>query len=184
MSELRQDPTTREWVIIAPERAKRPKQAAKKKPAVKLPAWDAACPFCTGNEDQTPEEVFRLPATSQGPAWDVRVVPNRFAALMPEGDTTRQRDGHFFHKMNGFGVHEVIIENPVHNVSMALMTCEQLEKVLITYQERYNDLKKKPETQVYYHLQESRVGVRDVPGTPAFPVGRHPHHGSPLSPEI
>ncbi len=142
MSELRQDPTTREWVIIAPERAKRPKQTAKTRPAVKLPAWDATCPFCTGNESQTPEEVFRLPATSQGPDWDVRVVPNRFAALMPDGDTTRHRDGHFFHKMNGFGVHEVIIENPAHNASMALMTCEHLEKVLITYQERYNDLKK------------------------------------------
>lgn len=142
MSELRQDPTTREWVIIAPERAKRPQQTARKRIAAKLPAWDATCPFCTGNESQTPEEVSRLPATSQGPDWDVRVVPNRFAALMPDGDTTRYRDGHFFHKMNGFGVHEVIIENPAHNVSMGLMTYEQLEKVLITYQERYNDLKK------------------------------------------
>jgi UDPglucose--hexose-1-phosphate uridylyltransferase len=142
MSELRQDATTREWVIIAPERAKRPQQEPKKRHAVTLPAWDATCPFCTGNESQTPEEVFRIPASSQGSTWDVRVVPNRFAALMPGGDVNRQTDGHFFHKMNGFGIHEVIIESPIHNASMALMPYEQVEKTLIAYQERYNALKK------------------------------------------
>lgn len=142
MSELRQDPTTREWVILAPERAKRPQQKARKRPPVKLPEWDPSCPFCRGNESQTPEEVFRIPTTSENSNWEVRVVPNRFAALTPGGDISRKRDGHFFHKMSGTGVHEVIIENPHHNASMALMTYEHVEKILVTYQERYNDLKR------------------------------------------
>ena len=142
MSELRQDPTTREWVIIAPERAKRPQEKPKKTHVNRLPSWDASCPFCPGNESQTPEEVFRLPVSNQAPAWEVRVVPNQFAALTPEGDITRREDGHFFHKMNGFGIHEVIIETPSHNTPMALMAYEQVEKVLIAYQERYNALKK------------------------------------------
>lgn len=46
MSELRQDPITRERVIISPERNQRPKDT----PQSQLP-----CPFCPGNERLTPE---------------------------------------------------------------------------------------------------------------------------------
>jgi len=142
MSELRQDPTTKEWVLLAPERAKRPQQGPKKRHTDQLPSWDASCPFCTGNEAQTPEEVFRLPISSEASAWDVRVVPNRFAALSPDGDVTRIEEGRFLRKMNGYGIHEVIIENPSHNTQIALMTYEHVEKIVIAYQQRYNDLKK------------------------------------------
>jgi len=141
MSELRQDPTTREWVIIAPERANRPHQAPRKKRDEELPEWDASCPFCPGNEAQTPTEVFRIPISSEASAWEVRVVPNQFAALTPEGDITRREDGRFVRKMGGFGEHEVIIETPSHNTPMALLTYEQVKKVLIAYQQRYNALK-------------------------------------------
>ena len=142
MSELRQDPTTKEWVILAPERAKRPQQKPKKKPADNIPAWDASCPFCPGNEAQTPDEVFRSLVSGEGSDWEVRVVPNRFAALTTDGDITRIEEGRFFRKMGGFGVHEVIIESPSHNTTMALMDYQHVEKVLIAYQERYNALKK------------------------------------------
>ncbi|MFC2002000.1 galactose-1-phosphate uridylyltransferase [Chloroflexota bacterium] len=142
MSELRQDPTTKEWVILAPERGKRPQQKPKKVVVDELPAWDPTCPFCPGNEAQTPDEVFRIPITSENSSWEVRVVPNRFAALTLEGNVTRIEEGRFFRKMDGFGVHEVIIEGPSHNTPLALMTYEQVEKVVIAYQERYNSLKK------------------------------------------
>ncbi|MFC1928981.1 galactose-1-phosphate uridylyltransferase [Chloroflexota bacterium] len=142
MSELRQDPTTREWVIMAPERAKRPQQMTKKKRTDELPEWDASCPFCPGNESQTPEEVFRIPISSEASAWGVRVVPNRFAALASEGSIVRREDGHLFRSMDGIGAHEVIIETPLHNTPMALKTYEEVEKVLVAYQERYNALKK------------------------------------------
>jgi len=141
MSELRYDPTLREWVIMAPERAKRPQQAPKKRRADGLPEWDESCPFCPGNESQTPEEVFRLPLLGQAPTWEVRVVPNRFAALALDGDIARREDGRFFRKMAGIGVHEVIIETPSHNTPMALMSYQQVERVLIAYQQRYNILK-------------------------------------------
>ncbi len=142
MSELRYDPTTREWVIIAPERAKRPQQAPKPRRADRLPDWDGSCPFCPGNESQTPPEVFRLPLSDKASAWEVRVIPNRFAALMPDGSITRREDGRFFRKMDGIGAHEVIVESPSHNITMALMSYEQVQKILIAYQERYNALKK------------------------------------------
>jgi UDPglucose--hexose-1-phosphate uridylyltransferase len=142
MSELRQDPTTKAWVILAPERAKRPQQRPKVGRAEELPDWDASCPFCPGNESQTPDEVFRLPASEQSSAWEVRVVPNRFAALVPGEDSPMVEEGHLFRKKAGIGAHEVIIETPSHNTPMPLMSYEHVEKVLIAYQERYNALKR------------------------------------------
>ncbi len=142
MSELRQDPTTKEWVILAPERSKRPQQEPKKKIVEKLPDWDASCPFCLGNEHQTPGEVFRIPLSGSSVGWDVRVVPNRFAALTTGKDSTLKETDSFFRKRDGVGAHEVIIETPSHNTFMALMTNQQVKNVLITYQERYNTLKK------------------------------------------
>jgi UDPglucose--hexose-1-phosphate uridylyltransferase len=141
MSELRHDPTTREWVIVAPERARRPQPNQEKKPITELPAWDLSCPFCPGNEGQTPDEVLRIPASDGASTWAVRVVPNRFAALNPEGDIARRETGHFARTMDGFGVHEVIIENPSHNTPMAMMPYEQVEKVIMAYSQRYNTLK-------------------------------------------
>jgi len=142
MSELRQDPTTREWVIIAPERAKRPQHASRKGHAEELPDWDESCPFCPGNERQTPNEVFRLPLSSEASTWEVRVVPNRFAALSTEVSKPRIEEGRLTRGFNGFGVHEVIVESPSHNTTIALMTYQQVEKILTAYQQRYNTLKR------------------------------------------
>ena len=142
MSELRQDQTTKEWVILAPERAKRPRQKPRKNPKDEIPDWDASCPFCPGNEAKTPHETLRIPVSSKGSDWEVRVITNKFAALQPTGSTERIEEGLFFHKMNGFGVHEVIIESPSHNTPMALMPYQQVEKVITVYQQRYNALKK------------------------------------------
>jgi len=131
-----------EWVIMAPERAKRPHQKPRKKRKDGPPDWDESCPFCPGNEEQTPTEVLRLPPSSTDSDWKVRVVVNRYAALTPEGSTRRVEEGHFFHWMAGFGVHEVIIDSPSHNTPLALMNYQQAEWLLMAYQQRYNSLKK------------------------------------------
>ena len=52
------------------------------------------------------------------PGWRVRVVPNKFPALQIEGDLNKRGDG-IYDKMNGIGAHEVIIECPLHDISMA-----------------------------------------------------------------
>ena len=83
MPELRKDPVVGRWVIIATERARRPEEFTQKKQKPALPAFAPECPFCPGNEDKTPAEQFRVPAPGGG--WLVRSVPNRYAALTPEG---------------------------------------------------------------------------------------------------
>ncbi len=55
MPEIRQNFITKEWVIIAPERAKRPEELSSKKEKKELPDYSSSCPFCPGNEHMTPK---------------------------------------------------------------------------------------------------------------------------------
>jgi UDPglucose--hexose-1-phosphate uridylyltransferase len=140
LPELRKDPITGRWVIIATDRAKRPSDFIRQSPP---PASAAICPFDYGNEHKTPPEVlaYRNSGGRDEPGWRVRVVPNKFPVLGIEGDLNRQGEG-MYDKMNGIGAHEVIIEGPDHKMSMGEMSEKQIEEVLWAYKERINDLKK------------------------------------------
>jgi len=135
MSTLRQDPTTRQWSILATRRGDRPHRPVVV-PRPELPQHDATCPFCPGNEDQTPPEIMRDPV---GPDWQVRVVPNMYAALSGDG-TARRSGGPFTREMPGAGSHEVVIESPRHDLRMDEMTHEEAERVVWAWRERYRAL--------------------------------------------
>ncbi|MFN4259091.1 MAG: galactose-1-phosphate uridylyltransferase [Gemmataceae bacterium] len=142
MPELRKDPIVGRWVIIATDRAKRP--IAPKSDANLVGA--ANCPFCEGHEGDTPQEILAYrdrasPPNSKG--WRVRVVPNKFPALQIEGDLQKRGEG-IYDKMNGIGAHEVIIECPHHEISMANLGVEHIREVLWVYHDRLVDLKKDP----------------------------------------
>ena len=139
MPELRKDPITRRWVIVANERAARPSDFARGE----TPATPSAtCPFCEGHESTTPPEIaaIRRPGTAPDtPGWQVRVVPNKYPALRIEGLTDVTWEG-MFEGMGGVGAHEVIIETPEHAAHPGVMTPDQLSSVLWMYRERYRDL--------------------------------------------
>jgi UDPglucose--hexose-1-phosphate uridylyltransferase len=139
MSEIRQDPTTEEWVIMAKERAKRPHDFIRQRAKPELPPFSSSCPFCPGNETKTPPEVLAYRG-KKAQGWRVRAFANQFAALRPEGSTVRREEEGFFVDMDGIGVHEVLVETPVHNKPLALMKDSGVEDVLCAYQERYNAL--------------------------------------------
>jgi UDPglucose--hexose-1-phosphate uridylyltransferase len=143
MSELRQDPTTEEWVIIARERAKRPNDFVHKRPKRELPDFSPSCPFCPGNESMTPHETL-LYQQQDGNGWQVRAFANKFAALHPDGKTTRNIKEGFFTEMSGVGIHEVIVETPLHNKSLAFMGKGEALSVLKAYYERYQKLSQQP----------------------------------------
>lgn len=116
MSELRQDPVSGRWVIIAPERAERP-LPPKEPPS---PPPEGRCPFCPGNEAETPPEILAVrPDGSRpdSPGWRVRVIPNRYPALVPSGAAGVVRRG-LFRRRGGIGVHELVIESPDHRISL------------------------------------------------------------------
>ena len=102
------------------------------------------CPFCVGNEAKTPPEILAYRSNGSGPnapGWIVRVVPNKFPALGIEGQLNRQGEG-LFDKMNGIGAHEVIIETPEHEQTLASMPDRRVEDVLWAFRDRMLDLKK------------------------------------------
>jgi UDPglucose--hexose-1-phosphate uridylyltransferase len=135
MPEIRQNIITRQWVIIATERARRPDQFRNAEaPRKDLPRHDATCPFCPGNEAMTPAETFRFP---QAGPWQVRTFPNKFAALSAEGELARHVEG-VKRTISGVGVHEVIVESPLHNTSLALMAEAEIEKVIAACLDRYH----------------------------------------------
>jgi UDPglucose--hexose-1-phosphate uridylyltransferase len=140
LPELRKDPITGRWVIIATDRAKRPTDFIRQSVP---PPSTKVCPFDYGNEQKTPPEVlaYRNNGGRDEPGWRVRVVPNKFPVLGIEGDLNRQGEG-MYDKMNGIGAHEVIIETPDHSASLGQLPERQIEEVLWAYKDRVNDLKK------------------------------------------
>ena len=138
MPELRKDPVVGRWVIISTERSRRPSNF---QPVSHEKSTDF-CPFCAGNEDKTPPEVWaRRPDGSapNTPGWQVRVVPNKFPALQIEGSLDRRAEG-LYDKMHGVGAHEVVIEGPDHALDLADLPVEHLQQVFSAYRERSLDL--------------------------------------------
>ncbi len=145
MPELRRDPIIGRWVIIAKERGKRPFDFVIEPERTK----GGFCPLCPGNEATTPPEVLAYGRDAHDPngqGWRVRVVPNKFPALIIEGDLDKRGEG-IYDKMNGIGAHEVIIETPNHYETMATMDLEQLALVFRAYRDRIVDLSGDPRFQ-------------------------------------
>jgi UDPglucose--hexose-1-phosphate uridylyltransferase len=143
MSKIRQDPTTKEWVIIANQRSKRPDDFIHPQPKPDLPSFSLSCPFCPGNEKMTPAESFVL-RDKGDEGWRIRVFPNLFPSLTLEGSAKRREKDGFFLDMDGVGVHEVIVDTPKHNGSLALVDDNQIVDILQTYQKRYIALSENP----------------------------------------
>ncbi len=141
MPELRKDPVIGRWVIIATERAKRPQDFA----AIHDANNEPPCPFCEGNEKQTPPEILAIRephgAQPNSPGWQVRVVPSISPVLRIEGNLDRRGKG-MYDMMNGLGAHEIIIETPKHEPNIANLKDQQIEKVLNAYIDRMVDLQR------------------------------------------
>jgi len=140
LPEFRKDSVTGRWVIISTERGKRPSDFRLEPLAV---IGIESCPFCAGREDMTPPEVLAYRqggGAANSPGWDVRVVPNKFPALQVEGNLDREGEG-LFERMNGIGAHEVVIETPDHDRTLATMSELEIERVLWAFRERVLDLR-------------------------------------------
>ncbi|MGB7062590.1 MAG: galactose-1-phosphate uridylyltransferase [Candidatus Zixiibacteriota bacterium] len=144
MSELRVNRATKEWIIVATERAKRPHQFRAMRTEEEIPPYDPNCPFCPGNERQTPPEEYALTrkrSVKNKPGWRIRVVSNKFPALDPKKRLSKI-SGKFFRTTSGVGKHEVIIETPQHNQSLATLSLKEVEEICSVYRRRYLALEK------------------------------------------
>jgi len=145
MSELRQNLATKEWYVIATERAKRPHNFTKgKKKFQLLPERVESCPFCPGNEHMTPPATLVYEDDS---SWQVRVVGNKYSAFSPEGTRERKVNG-IYRSMAGVGIHEVLIERPEHNKIIPMLSDDEIGLVMHAYHSRYQALIKDPRVEM------------------------------------
>jgi len=136
MSEIRENRLTGEWVIVAPERAKRGGMISPANAFADLPPHAANCPFCTGNE-QASEECFRIEDADGH--WLIRSVVNKFSVLSPTGEVehTKSAPPGEEASVNGVGPHEVVVESPLHNASIASSSVAHVTRILEVWRLRF-----------------------------------------------
>jgi UDPglucose--hexose-1-phosphate uridylyltransferase len=148
MSELRRNPVTGQWVILAENRADRPQEFVFQE----IPLRDFQCPFCEGQEHRTPGETLAIRnagSERDGLGWRVRVVPNKFpvleagvegrsnAVFPPHPDPLPRGEGEV---LPGIGLHEIVIESPRHLTTVTQLTAGELADVLSAYRRRLGEL--------------------------------------------
>ena len=136
MSEFRRNTTNGEWVIVAPERMRRPNNTRQNRiesPIHTLPEHDPDCPFCPGGATERNTPLYSVEEDGR---WLVRSIPNKFAAVSRDVNPSRGSDG-FNINATGYGSAEVIIESPLHNTNLTHMTFQQVKHVLECYKHRF-----------------------------------------------
>ena len=133
MPQLRKDPLSDRWVIIAEGRERRPNEYEQSGPQ----RLATRCPFCAGHEEDTPRQIvaYRANGTEQVKDWLVRVVPNEYPALLTEGRTEPVSDG-LYEACDAVGEHEVIVESPRHVASLSELTDDEARLLMHAYRDR------------------------------------------------
>jgi len=138
-AELRRDIISGCWIIT--DTRKREEFLGSLEPKVILDV--KTCPFCPGNEKETPNEIYALrnPVTPPNqPGWSVRVFPSKERVLEVEKELERHGVG-IYDAMNNVGAHELIVESPEHVKNLNDLPVEQIKNALTVYQSRIIDLK-------------------------------------------
>ena len=123
---------TGEWVLVSPHRAKRPWQGQNE--AVNndvRPTHDPKCYLCAGNT--------RINGEINPKYEDVFVFTNDFAALQSDSPTFSVEDGLLTAKSEQ-GICKVICFSPDHSKSLADMETNDIEKVVLEWQNQYKEL--------------------------------------------
>lgn len=128
MGEIRKDYILERYVVISTLRKKRPHEFKE----VSQTPKDEKCFFCPGMEDQTPPEIGRL----GGKKWKLRWFPNKFYAVVQEGNPNLTTDNEFFTYSSNYGKHEVIVETPDHQEQLWDLDVDDIKDVLSVYNER------------------------------------------------
>lgn len=144
-SELRLDLVSKDWVVIATGRAKRP-GAFKKKKRQENKISKKDCPFCNVSKQENPVVVYEKGKKTKGDGvpkgWTTVVFPNKYPALLPNSHLDEKIESNLYKTMNAVGFCEVVVTRN-HEKSLALLPKEHVKEVIDSYQERYLELMKK-----------------------------------------
>lgn len=137
-SELRFDLISKDWVIIATNRGKRPEMFKKeKRKKIKIPQKN--CPFCQINSQKKPVLIFptKNKINQEIPKnWTLVVIPNKFPAFISCPKLDKKNEGPFYQTINAAGFHEVVVTKD-HEKSIAQFSIPQIKEVIDSYHQRY-----------------------------------------------
>lgn len=129
-----------ESVLVATARGMRPKQEEKLNARDKS-AHKKQCPFCQGNEDKTPPAIYSWPDKQN---WNIRIVENLYPVLGKPDEEINSNNLNFGlqQSIEGYGHHEVVIDNHNHGIAIHEMKLEHLSEIFTTYRDRMRALYK------------------------------------------
>lgn len=149
-SQLRYDLVSKDWVVIATGRAKKPQLFKQEKKDQKRSISSRNCPFCH-IETQLPPTLVFAKGKKQNPEkkarginknWTTVVIPNKYPAFLPHRGLDKKTEGGVYQTMNAVGFHEVVITRS-HAKSLAKFSLEEIKELIDVYQERYLSLMEK-----------------------------------------
>jgi len=174
MSDIRRDRLHDHYVLIAPERMRRPDTLGVKPVAIP----ESACPFCQGNEKMTPPEIYAFRTKPDDiSSWSVRVVPNLYKAVQIELDDDSRVEG-MFESRPGVGAHEILIDTPCHDCRMSQMEIGNTIEWLNAISNRVSDLRKDKRLiylSVFKNQGESAGATQPHPHTQLLALPIMPH---------
>lgn len=129
MSQIRKDILTGQWVIFAANRHKKP--YAFKHMHTVLDNMESDCPFCPGNETETPKTKF---CTKKDGKWCIRVFDNMYPAI--DIDKYEKDEDSFYISKSGRGVHELIVDTPDHKIQTSQLSTDEFADVVKVMKER------------------------------------------------
>ena len=140
MADLRYDPVFGIWVAIATKRRERPMEFVPTEQIHK----QIVCPFCSGNENETPTPVVTYAADGQPltadddpSSWAVRIMPNKYPSLRQDKGITTCGP---YQCESKDGIQELVIPTPRHVASVSELTIEELSLSLQCCQIRVSEL--------------------------------------------
>ena len=146
MADLRFDPLTGHWVAIARNRLDRPTEFV----PIEQIRQQLICPFCRGNEDETPDMLAAyldtgepLSESDDPSSWTVRVVPNKYPSFAPSPRLDLESGP--YESNNGIGSQELIIPSHRHVTSLSELTNQELNVAFMACQQRLAVYAESPE---------------------------------------
>jgi len=155
--QLRQNIITGDWVVIAPERAKRPNDFITA-PAVRQQS-KIDCVFCVGKPAW--QERFKEYDTKH-----IYITPNKYPAFLLDGTTVSTRsfkvEEGFYRARSSMGGHDVVVIVD-HDQDLPKFTQDIWVELLQVFRKRYLDLAQKHKVEytmpIYNHRPQSGASI-------------------------
>lgn len=145
-SELRFDLISRDWVVIATGRGKRPEMFKKQK-RTKIKISKKDCPFCNIETQEKPKLIYfngeKIEREKTSKEWTTIAIPNKFPAFLPYPKIETKIEGSLYQTINAIGFCELVVIKD-HEKHFPHFKISQVKEIFDVYQERYLDLMKKP----------------------------------------